>query len=138
MLQTVTEPDQSARVSKTTKLRAIDKLWIITFIVATALPLTFNFSGAYLNAHRIMMLALIVPLTFRLLSGKAPGGILLPDILFFLSVIWVFIALLANHPLGEISIFWLSQATETIGPYLLARLVIRDRTSFIFFIRSFC
>lgn len=101
------------------------------------MPLTFTISGAFLNVHRAMMLLLIVPLFVGWASGKAPGRILFPDILLVLAVLWMLMALLANHPAEEIFIFWLSQATETIGPYLLARLLIRNKASFLFFVKCY-
>ena len=135
MSQTVVSADSSSRASA--ERRAIPRVWIVVFIIATAMPLTFGIFGAYLNVHRAMMLILIVPLVFRWVSGRAPGRILLPDLMIILCVLWMLFALLANHPPGEIFIFWLSQATETLGPYLLARLVIRDKASFLFFVKSF-
>ena len=117
--------------------RVMHRAWIVGFVIATAMPLTFRIAGAHLNVHRTMMLILIIPLLFRWVSGRAPGKILLPDILIVLGVLWMLLALVANHPPGEIFVFWLSQATETLGPYLLARLIIRDRESFLFFVKSF-
>lgn len=118
------------------KITVANRVWITTFVVATATPLMFQISGAHLNAHRAMMLVMIVPLVFRWISGHAPGKVLLVDALMVVSVLWMLLALLANHPPGQVFVFWLSQAVETLGPYLLARLVIRDRKSFFFFIKT--
>jgi O-Antigen ligase len=113
-----------------------NRVWIASFVIATATPLIFQISGAHLNAHRIMMLVMIVPLVIGWISGRAPGKVLLVDILMLLNVLWMLLALAANHPPGQIFVFWLSQAVETLGPYLLARLVIRDRESFFFFVKA--
>ena len=108
-------------------------MWIIVFVIATAMPLTFQIAGAHLNVHRALMLAMILPLIGGWISGQAPGKIVLVDILMIAHALWMLIALLTNHSPDTVIVYWLSQATETLGPYLLARLVIRDKNSFLFF-----
>lgn len=109
------------------------RMWIIVFVIATAMPLTFQIAGAHLNVHRALMLAMIIPLVGGWISGRAPGKIVLVDILMIAHALWMLIALLSNHSPDAVIVYWLSQATETLGPYLLARLVVRDKGSFLFF-----
>ena len=137
MSQVATPAFSSRRLAAGSGSRsAVSRTCIVIFVIATAMPLNFGIAGAHLNVHRALMLVMIIPLAFAWAAGRAPGKIMFVDILMFIHALWMLIALLSNHSLNEILVYWLSQATETLGPYLLARLVIRDKESFLFFTKS--
>ena len=134
MSQVATQLGLSSRAALRSEEHYVaSRMWIIVFVIATAMPLTFQIAGAHLNVHRALMLAMIIPLVGGWISGQAPGKIVLVDILMIAHALWMLIALLTNHSPDTVIVYWLSQATETLGPYLLARLVMRDKNSFLFF-----
>lgn len=134
---TIADPVAPAAAVKASSFSVAARLGIVLFVFAAASPVMFEVGGMLLNSHRAMMLILIAPLFFAWASGRAPGGILMVDMLLIASVLWMLAALLANHSFQRVFVFWFSQAIETIGPYLLARLLIRDTASFLFYTRTF-
>jgi hypothetical protein len=82
-----------------------------------------------LPPYRLILLGTFIPLVVAWASGRA-GRPRAPDFLILLSALWGVVALLVNH--GP-SIALQTAATlflETFGSYLLARCLIRDRSSF--------
>lgn len=107
---------------------------VALYLMAIALPISFNLGPVIMSGPRLLLIVLIVPMTIRLFMG-AYGKVLLPDVLFFLHVLWFTAALAINNPSQVISNAG-STGIEFIGGYVLGRAFIRDRESFVALIRS--
>lgn len=101
---------------------------VVLYLIAVMLPIGFNVGPIYLNLVRLILLLTIVPLTFQLLRGKF-GGIRLPDVFFFLHVLWIIIAISVNDPNRAVEYVG-STVIEFIGSYVLARAYIRTSEDF--------
>ena len=107
---------------------------VVLYLIAVMLPIGFNLGPIYLTLIRLVLLATIIPLTFQLLSGKF-GGILIPDVFFFLHVFWIIIAITVNDPDRALEYVG-STAIEFIGSYVLARAYIRTSEDFLLLSRA--
>lgn len=99
------------------------------YLFALIVPLWFSVGPLALSTLRLLLLALIVPLTLRLLAGRY-GRLLPTDILFLLHILWATAALAVNNPDRVVQSAG-SSGIEFIGGYVLARAYIRDRASFV-------
>lgn len=102
---------------------------VLLYLAAILFPIHFNIGTLNLNGVRLLLLLLIVPLTIRLLMGHY-GRLLWTDILFFLHILWVMVAMVVNNP-DRAVVFFGSQAIEFIGGYVLGRAFIRTQEDFI-------
>jgi len=102
---------------------------VIIYLVAIMLPIGFSIGPLNLNGVRVVLIFLIIPLAIRLISGRS-GELLLTDLLFFLHLLWLLIAMAVNNPHQTITFFG-SQAIEFLGGYLLGRVCIRTREDFV-------
>lgn len=106
---------------------------VLIYFLAVLLPIGFRLGPLYMTGVRIVLIVLIVPLTLRLLSG-AYGKLLLTDILFFLHVAWMAVAMAVNNPDQAIANTG-STGVEFLGGYVVGRAFIRSREDFIAMIR---
>jgi hypothetical protein len=101
----------------------------ILFLVSLLVPTSFWIGPLQMKPYRVVLLALFFPLLFRLFSGRA-GKVMIIDWLMIGAPIWATLALIMNHPIGEmvepIGIIFL----ESLGAYLLARVCIRSAEDF--------
>lgn len=104
------------------------------FLVTILLPAQIVAGPVRLSLLVIMMLVTFGPLVLGLLSGRS-GPLLAPDLLILLHVVWAALALAANSPSRAITAAG-SNALELMGPYLLARVLIRRREDFVLFIAA--
>ena len=114
--------------------QAAKPVLILVFIIAAVLPIYFFAGPLRLSFLRLFLLIMFVPLLFRWLSGKY-GGIIFPDIALIFLIFWMFVSLTFNHGLTRSVEFFAIQIVELLGSYLLARVYIRDKASFVYFIR---
>lgn len=82
---------------------------------------------------RVLLLALFVPMLIRLFRGKC-GRLIWTDFLFIAFGIWNFVPLYVNTPAQALS-YGGSVILEFTGGYLLSRVYVRDRDSFIAMIK---
>lgn len=106
---------------------------VLLYFVFMLLPITFQLGPLNFTGLRLFLLPLVIPLTVQLFIGVY-GRIILPDILFILHILWVFVAILANNPSYAIEHTG-STGIELWGGYLLGRVFIRSRENFISMIR---
>ena len=102
---------------------------VVLYLVAVMLPIGFNLGPIYLNLVRLVLLFSVVPLTLQLVAGRY-GRILVPDICFFLFIVWMAITTSINDPdrvLENVG----STSIEFIGGYVLGRACIRSPADFI-------
>jgi hypothetical protein len=107
---------------------------IVLFLISVILPFSFFVGPLRLSPLRVLLIVMFFPLVFRWLSGKY-GGIRLPDILLTVLGIWMFIVMSVSSGFVESIEFLGTQISEMLGAYLLARVYIRDKSSFLFFVR---
>lgn len=106
---------------------------VLIYFLAVLLPISFPLGPISMTGVRLILIVMILPLTFRLLAG-AYGKLLLTDILFFLHVGWMAIAMSINNPEQAIANTG-STGIEFLGGYVLGRAYIRSRENFIAMIR---
>lgn len=104
---------------KTPSLHFLAKLTIICCLM----PFTFNIGSIVLSPSRVLFLLTVPYLVIRLFSG-AYGKINFVDVMMFLSVIWLGLAIGYNNPESTIT-FVGSNAILLLGGYLTARATIR-------------
>ena len=107
---------------------------VLFFIVAAVLPVFFFLGPLRLSFLRVLLLIMFLPLVFRWLSGKY-GGIIFPDIALGVLVFWMFVSLTVNHGITRSFEFFAIQIVELLGSYLLARVYIRSKEAFLYFIK---
>ena len=92
-------------------------------LICCLLPFTFNLGPIVLSPSRVLFLISVPYLVIRLFSG-AYGKIVFVDIMMFLSVIWLGMAIGYNNPESAIT-FVGSNAILLLGGYLTARATVR-------------
>ena len=103
------------------------------YVMMTVLPILFNVGSLALSGQRVVLLALVVPLTFKLLRG-AYGRLIWTDIFFFLHILWATLAIAVNNPDRVLQNAG-STGVEFMGGYLVGRAYIRSTDDFLALIR---
>jgi hypothetical protein len=96
---------------------------LLIFIVALLLPASFSLGGLTMPLYRIVLIALIVPLTLRWLNDKA-HPVNAVDCLVIGYIVWAGLAIYVNHGGGRI-VFIGSTILDQFGAYLVGRTLIR-------------
>lgn len=103
-------------------------LLMASFLIPTVIPL-----GPFaLTPHRIVLLVLFFPFLGLLLAGRA-GKVLLPDILVFLSALWVGLSIVVNEGVAAAIEPSGIYVVETFGAYIVGRVAIRSAADFRLF-----
>lgn len=111
-----------------------NRLLIALFIVSLVMPFFVFLGGLRLSAYRVYLLIFMLTFVIRWLNGSA-GRIRAPDILVIFTSLWMTVSLLVNHGIVQQWDFAGILMIETIGPYLAARVLIRNLASFQAFVR---
>ena len=106
---------------------------VVLFLLSVITPISFFVGPLNLTPTRLILLILVVKLSIDLVRGKF-GRIMLVDVMFFLHVVWVAVALMANNP-DRVIEFAGSTGVEFIGAYLIGRGYIRDKATFLRLVR---
>ncbi|MFV0491245.1 MAG: O-antigen ligase family protein [Pseudorhodobacter sp.] len=101
----------------------------LIYLFCVVLPLGFNLGPLYMTTLRLLLMALVIPLFFSLLTGRY-GRLYITDFLFVLHVIWMALALAATTPNQLVTQIG-SVGVEFLGGYLVGRACIRSRSAFI-------
>lgn len=120
------KPDSTGRAAA--RRRTSARWPVYAFFLSLILPIDFNVAGIRLTPYGIVLLALIVPATILLVSGRV-GRIRAPDILVLLHALTVALAILVVHRQEEIP-FAGRYIIESFGAYLIARCFIRSADDF--------
>ena len=102
---------------------------VTIYLVLVMTPAAFTAGSLYLTVLRIFLLVMVIPLLFRLVSGRY-GRILMTDILFVLHMAWAAVALWVNNP-DQVVTQMGSIGPEFLGGYLVGRAYIRNKADFI-------
>lgn len=108
---------------------------MILFMVCLALPLIVQIASLRLSPYRLVLLAMFLPCVFGWLCGRA-GPVRLGDILILGLAGWCAISLFLRHGVADGIEAAGIVFVETLTPYLLARLCIRDLASFQAMVRA--
>ena len=99
------------------------------YFLAVMIPIGFNLGPLYMTGMRLLLLSLVVPMTFMLISGRF-GKLHLVDFAFFAHVAWMAVALSVNNPNMVVQNVG-STGIEFLGGYLVGRAYIRTPAQFI-------
>jgi hypothetical protein len=102
---------------------------VVFYLIAVVTPINASLGPIFLTSVRAVLLVMIVPMLMRLFSGKL-GRLLLVDIFFMIFVAWGVLAFAITSPSQAISQGG-SVGLEFFGGYLMGRIYISDRNSFI-------
>ncbi|MHC0055790.1 O-antigen ligase family protein [Actibacterium sp. D379-3] len=102
---------------------------VFLFLLLVLLPVEFELGSLAMSGLRLYLLLLAVPLTIGLFTEQY-GPILPIDVLFFLHVGWMIVAIGVNNP-SQVVQYVGSNAIEFLGAYLLARACIRSVPDFV-------
>ena len=115
----------------TATVKHVDRLPrpVLWYLLAVTVPIGFNAGSLYITTLRLFLIAVIIPLTIRLLSG-AYGKLILTDFLFVAHIIWAAVAIAVNNPDQVIQQMG-SVGVEFLGAYIVGRAYIRTPETFI-------
>lgn len=113
---------------------SVNALILLLYTISIVWPIKFQIGPAYMTVSRMMIIALLVPMALRVMSGTY-GGIKRPDYFILLYCLWAFIALSANHGVGNVLEFSVMFFVETAGAYLIGRVFIRNQDDFYCFVK---
>ena len=108
----------------TTRLQT--PVWL--YLGCVILPIEFFLGTIALTPLRVLLLAMVIPLTVNLFSGRY-GKLMAADYLFFAHILWAIVAVAVNNPYRVIENTG-SAAVEFLGGYVLARAYIRTPDQF--------
>ncbi|WP_420587361.1 O-antigen ligase family protein [Ruegeria sp.] len=91
------------------------------------LPFYFDVAGLEIGTYRLVLLIFIIPAMVRWLDGS--GGFYAPDYMMLIYALWGSLALLYNHGFARWEFIGIV-IVETLGPYFIARWMIRDADAF--------
>jgi len=115
----------SQDVGAQAKLPIIAKLLLVSMMI----PVGFNLGPLALDALRLVQILIVVPLFTQLLSGKV-GKINFVDLGLFAFVTWSALSIFVNNPDLALQFAGIS-SVEAVSSYLVGRVCIRNRESFI-------
>jgi hypothetical protein len=101
---------------------------VLAYVICVLTPIEVSLGSIALTPLRVLLLAMVVPLTVNLFSGRY-GKLLACDYLFFAHMAWATLAVAVNNPdrvLENVG----SAAVEFLGGYLVARAFIRTPDQF--------
>lgn len=107
---------------------------LLLYAISITWPIKFQLGPLFITFSRMMILALMVPMFLRLISGRY-GGLKTADYAMILFGIWAYVAMSINH--GPFAVFENSVMfyAETLGGYLIGRIFIRNAQDFYLFIK---
>jgi hypothetical protein len=106
--------------------------WVVPlFFVIVALPaeVALKIFDATLSPARLFLLLMLGPALSRLARDRS-FRLLAFDYALLFYVLWLWLAILVNHPLGKGLYFGGSMTVEALGGYVIARAYIRDYGDF--------
>lgn len=109
-------------------------IWIIVFLISVVQPFSFMLGETTLGPYRLFLFLAATPVFAALAQGRA-GRIILPDILVIAYSFWMFFTIFVIDGMEMKAPFMVAQVVETMVPYFLARVLIRNAANFRFFIR---
>ena len=108
----------------------------IFFIISLLVPIILYLGPLRLQAHRLFLLVMFLPLLSMLVNGRG-GKLITPDYLVGGAVVWSALAIFASAPgpsaIEPIGIYFI----EFFGAYMVGRLAIRSAEDFRSFLRFF-
>ena len=106
---------------------------IALLLIAFVLPFYFYVGGFRLSMYRVYLLISVIPVTVHLVRG-ATVSICAPDILLVAAAFWMATSLVFNHGIVAQWEFAGILLIETLVPYFVARVMIRNIRDFRVFV----
>lgn len=112
------------------------RAWIVTlFLIAVFVPIIIQAGTLRLSPYRLMLLITLVPCLFLWLRGRA-GRIRGPDVALLVMCIWSIVSFVLIHGAARTVEGGGILFAETMGAYLLARIMIRSEADFYNLVRT--
>jgi hypothetical protein len=110
--------------------------WVVTlFLVAVFVPIVLQAGPLRLSPYRAMLLVTIIPCIFLWLGGRA-GRIRLADLALLVLCLWSVVSLVVIHGAARTVESGGILFAETMGAFLLARIMIRSASDFHNLVRT--
>ena len=113
---------------------ATNGMMLLLYAVSITWPIKFQLGPLFITFSRIMLIALLVPMALRILSGRY-GGIKSADIFVVLFGLWAFVSMAVNHGVGNVVESSGMFFVETAGAYMFGRVFMRSAQDFYVFVR---
>jgi O-antigen ligase len=126
-------PETQGEVAPSTKRGRLPPLMFIT-LLALLVPAYFSIGPLALTPSKVLFLITTPILTINLLRGRY-GGFIWVDGLIIAHLVWMTLAMMANHPLSRAIEYMGSNTLIIFGGYLTGRATIRSRDDFVGLIR---
>lgn len=104
-------------------------LLVILFLISVCIPVSFNIGSLAMTPVRVMIVLSFVPVLGMFLSGAA-GRWRMADILIILYCFWMAAAVFYFHGFDRLEFIGMT-LMETLGPYLIARCLIRNEAQYL-------
>ena len=109
---------------------------VLLFLLTVIMPVFFFIGPVRLTTMRLFLMIMMVPLIIRLATGRN-GGVQIVDLLIIAYPLWTILAMTLNGQIGRWINLLVGEGIDIIGAYLIARVYIRDISSFLYFVRCF-
>lgn len=130
------EPDSSGLTAPLPVKTVTGNAWIVTlFLIAVTLPIIIEVGTLRLSPYRLMLLVTFVPCMILWLSGRA-GRMRGPDVGLLVMCLWCIVSFVMIHGAARTVEAGGILFAETMGAYLLARIMIRSAEDFYNLVRS--
>ena len=138
MQDTSSDPGTGLRRGMERQVERLKKLPMLVFILIVGLvtPLLLNLGPLRLSVYRIVLLVIFFPVLHALLTGKA-GRIRVPDICVILICLWSMLSIIVVHGLADKIEAIGIMIVETLGAYLIGRVLIRSPEAFHAMVKLF-
>ncbi len=113
---------------------ALNRLLIILFVTAIAVPWIIPVGALRMSAYRMTLCIVVIPCLVHWLSGRA-GPIRFSDFAIILFAFWKGLSLAVLHGEEAVQAIGIS-FVETLGPYFLARCCVRSAEDFEVFAKA--
>ena len=111
-------------------------IFVVLTVLAITQPYVFHVGSFQFAPYRLVLFVGAIPLFLTWVRGRA-GGILLPDILILLFVIWLAVGFTVGGQAHRVFEYFGAQLIDVFVAYLLGRVAIRSRDDFLHLCKVF-
>jgi len=104
------------------------------YAISVTWPIKFQIGPLHITFSRIMLLALLLPMILRVLSGRY-GGVKKSDVLVVAFALWAYVCMGVNHGFATVIESSGMFFVETVGAYFFGRVFLRSLQDFYIFVR---
>jgi len=129
-----TAPDAGDPLHERATASTFGKVIAVAFIISLIIPVYFTIASMRLSPYRVILLLSFIPTLGIWMSGKA-GRLRTADFLLIGFCLWSMLATVQNNGFGRFQ-FSAMYVVETLGAYMLGRVLVRDLNSFLVVTRT--